>query len=96
MLEKPGDFTNELSDYGRFQYGSMCDAYWATDRFSALPNEDQVVFRLDGSNTIGHSANGIINMLGAAGIEYSNLFIMQKRRINSSDRFWFYNYPSTL
>ncbi|MGZ7180457.1 MAG: hypothetical protein ACXVIB_06630 [Halobacteriota archaeon] len=78
-LEQPSEFTEELSDFGQRQHAAMCERIWTTDRFSTMPNEDQVVFRIDGSNTIGHTANGVINMLGNGGINFRNFDIVQKR-----------------
>lgn len=96
VLEEPRDLTEELNDAARKYYEAVRDAVYIYDKFSELPNEDQVVFRMNGCNTLKFYAGAIGIILTEAGINCLCFTIMQKRQSDGPQQFTFHSYLSNL
>lgn len=68
-IDQPVQLTDTMSDFGRDRFGFLSQSSKQIGRFSRFAEEDQIVTRLDGRNTMEITTHGLVNILASAGLQ---------------------------
>jgi hypothetical protein len=67
-IGEPVQLTDTMGDFGHDRFGFLSRASKQIGRFSRFAEEDQIVTRLDGRNTMEITTHGLVNILASAGL----------------------------